>query len=284
MRKEIKDALIHLRIPFSVLLLPVFLFALSQSEPESWQAVLVIFIVLHLLVYPASNAFNSYHDNDQGSIGGLASPPPINPWILYFSNSMDILAVLLSGFLVNWHFGGLVAIYILASRAYSHRRIRLKKYPILGFVWVIFFQGGFTFYACLVGLGKGFSAELMIAAIAASLQLGAVYPISQIYQHKEDLADGVKTISYLLGYRGTFLFSALFFTLANFCYLTYFGWGSIEFNLLLIIQLPVIIAFSMWFMKVSKDHAQASFLNTMRFNVLAALTFNLFYLILILIF
>ncbi len=284
MSKEIKDALIHLRIPFSVLLLPVFLFALSQSESPGWQEGITIFIVLHLLVYPSSNAFNSYHDNDQGSIGGLESPPPINRFILYFSNAMDVSAVLLSSLLVGWEFGGLVSLYIIASRAYSHRKIRLKRYPILGFLWVIFFQGGFTFIACLFGLGAEVEPNMYLAAIAASLQIGAVYPISQIYQHEEDLADGVRTISYLLGYRGTFIFSALCFALANLCYFFYFGWQSQEFNLLLIIQLPVIIAFSLWFSKVIKNQAQANFKDTMRFNVLAAITFNLFYLLLILIF
>jgi hypothetical protein len=29
-----------------------------------------VFVILHLLLYPASNGFNSYHDRDTGPVGG----------------------------------------------------------------------------------------------------------------------------------------------------------------------------------------------------------------------
>lgn len=282
MRAKIIDALVHLRFHFSVLLLPVFLFAVSQAETPPFDNVIAIFIILHLLVYPASNGFNSYHDKDSGSIGGLKSPPPTNKMLLYFSNAMDLIAILLSIIFIDITFALLIAAYILASRAYSARQIRVKKYPILGFLWVIIFQGAFTFLSTLIGLGTELSSMHYLAALAASLQIGAVYPISQIYQHKEDLADGVKTISYMLGYRGTFYFSALCFALANLCYAFYFGIGTSAFTLLMLIQLPVVIAFVYWYMQVHRDTNYVNFKNTMRFNVLAAITFNLFYILLIL--
>jgi hypothetical protein len=40
----------------------------------------------------------------------------------------------------------------------------------------------------------------------ASLFIGSVYPLTQIYQHEADKKDGVTTISYKLGYVGTFFF------------------------------------------------------------------------------
>lgn len=67
---------LHLRIPFSFFLMPVFLFAVSISpEPALWRTVLVFFIT-HFLLYPASNGFNSYYDKDENSIGALEKPPP----------------------------------------------------------------------------------------------------------------------------------------------------------------------------------------------------------------
>ncbi|WP_240731627.1 hypothetical protein [Hymenobacter radiodurans] len=65
-----------LRIPFSVYLMPVFWFGLSAlRQPCSpWRAV-GVFVVLHVLAYPASNGYNSYYDRDEGSIGGLKKPP-----------------------------------------------------------------------------------------------------------------------------------------------------------------------------------------------------------------
>lgn len=284
MSKDITNALIHLRVHFSILLLPVYLFALSQANNFGLQDALIIFIVLHLLVYPSSNAYNSYHDQDQGSIGGLKTPPPANRLILKVSVTLDILAIAISSLCIHLIFGVLISAYILASRAYSNRQIRIKKHPYLGFLLVIFFQGAFTFISSIYGLTMEFRTDYILAALATSLQIGAVYPISQIYQHKEDLSDGVKTISYILGYKGTFYFAAGLFALATLCYASYFGLWSAEFHLLLLFQLPLILAFGYWYYLVSKDSTNANFSNTMRFNVLAAFSFNLYYLLLIIAF
>ncbi|MDX5481218.1 MAG: prenyltransferase, partial [Hymenobacteraceae bacterium] len=72
-----RTALTLMRIPFSLYLMPVYWFALSTvSGFALWRAV-AVFLVLHLLVYPASNGYNSYHDRDEGSIGGLKQPPKV---------------------------------------------------------------------------------------------------------------------------------------------------------------------------------------------------------------
>ncbi|MFI5187293.1 MAG: prenyltransferase, partial [Chitinophagales bacterium] len=54
-----------LRFHFSLFLLPVFLFALSQLNTINWQNAAIVFFILHVLVYPASNGYNSYMDRDQ---------------------------------------------------------------------------------------------------------------------------------------------------------------------------------------------------------------------------
>jgi hypothetical protein len=72
-----KDTILHLRIPFSIYLFPVFWFGISQSLNIHAIDVLIVGIVLHLFIYPASNLYNSYMDKDTGSIGGLEHPPPI---------------------------------------------------------------------------------------------------------------------------------------------------------------------------------------------------------------
>ncbi|UOQ78239.1 hypothetical protein MUN84_06535 [Hymenobacter sp. 5516J-16] len=70
-----RRALPLLRIPFSVYLMPVFWFGLSALPPGFSVARAVgVFVVLHLLAYPASNGYNSYYDQDEGSIGGLRQP------------------------------------------------------------------------------------------------------------------------------------------------------------------------------------------------------------------
>ena len=50
-----RSTLLHLRIPFSFFLLPVYLFALSISNTPAWQNVLFVFFIVHFLLYPATN-------------------------------------------------------------------------------------------------------------------------------------------------------------------------------------------------------------------------------------
>ena len=66
-----KNILLHLRIPFSFFLLPIYLFALSQSPAVDVTKAWWVFFILHFMLFPASNAYNSYYDKDEGSIGLL---------------------------------------------------------------------------------------------------------------------------------------------------------------------------------------------------------------------
>ena len=65
-----------LRLPFSIFLSPLYFFALSQVPDIHWSKAIIVFFILHFLVYPASNGYNSYMDRDTESIGGLEKPPP----------------------------------------------------------------------------------------------------------------------------------------------------------------------------------------------------------------
>jgi 1,4-dihydroxy-2-naphthoate octaprenyltransferase len=277
-----------LRIPFSLLLMPVFLLALSQIDtPFSWMDAFIPFAIIHLLIYPASNGYNSYIDRDEGSIGGIEKPPMPTIALFYVTLAMDILAVLLSFFLVNPPFALCILTCIAASRAYSARQIRLKKYAVLGFLVVAFFQGAFTFYMTHLGISKAFlpinAVNLWVLA-ACSLQIAGVYPLTQIYQHEQDLADGVTTISYKLGYRGTFIFSGIMFGLCNVCYFMYFNHID-KINNFYIIQLffiPIVSFFVYWFLQVLKNTENANFKNTMYMNLIAAICMNICFIVLFL--
>ena len=111
-----KSTLQLLRFHFSFFLMPVYWFALSQIVHKNWPRAILIFIILHVLVYPSSNGYNSYMDRDETSIGGLKQPLQPTKEIFYASLVMDLLAVLL-GLLISPYFAGGILAYILASRA-----------------------------------------------------------------------------------------------------------------------------------------------------------------------
>ena len=106
----------------------------------------------------------------------------------------------------------------------------------------------------------------------ASLLVGGFYPLTQIYQHQEDKKRGDYTISYLLGYKGTFLFSASLFVISSilfFIYFTYY-YAQIQFFIFIVCLLPVLFYFLYWFSRVIKDPDQANFSNAMHINQLSA--------------
>lgn len=257
--------------------MPVYFFALSQLNNISWNDAALIFIILHLLVYPASNGYNSYMDRDASPIGGLKNPLQPTRQLFVVTVSMDTIAVGLS-FFISWIFAIGIFCYILASRAYSYRKIRLKKFPIIGYLTVIIFQGAVTFFLVYHGAGSNHTLQVpVIAMAAASLLIGGFYPLTQIYQHEEDLKDGVETISYKLGYTGTFIFTGIVYALA-FCMLGLQFFLNVEMNSFIILEtimLPVIVYFFIWFKKVLKNNEEANFKNTMRMNVLASVCSNI---------
>ncbi len=272
-----------LRFPFSFFLLPVYLFALSQTSQIDTRSTLLIFFILHLLVYPASNGYNSYMDRDTESIGGLKNPLQPTKQLFLITALMDLAAILL-GLLVSIYFSIGIAMYILASRSYSYRGIRLKKYPIVGYLTVIVFQGAVIYW--MVYHGSSINKTLRvpsIPAIASSLLVGGFYPLTQVYQHEADRKDGIKTISSLLGYKGTFLFCAAVYALAMLCLAFYFQQQLQlkKFIVLTTLLIPVLVYFFMWASKVWQDISAANFNNTMRMNVVASVSTNLAFAVLL---
>jgi 1,4-dihydroxy-2-naphthoate polyprenyltransferase len=272
-----KSTIQLLRFHFSFFLMPVFLFALSETENVNVFKAVLIFIILHLIVYPASNGYNSYMDRDTGSIGGLAKPLAPTKQLFWVSVIMDMAALAASFFISAIFFIGLLG-YIMASRAYSYRGIRLKKYPVLGYLTVVIFQGAVTFFLVQHGCSNDKMLSMPVMAMAASsLLIGGFYPLTQIYQHKQDKADGVTTLSYMLGYRGTFFFTLIIYSLAMGMLAIYYFAAMQEkyFFVLQIFLLPVFVYFFSWFKKVWHNTAEANFKNTMRMNILASVCTNL---------
>lgn len=280
-----KNTLKLLRLPFSFLLMPIFLLASSQTFHIDYPTAIASFVIIHFLVYPASNGYNSYIDKDEESIGGIEKPPTPTKNLFYLTSIMDILALLLSVFLVSLNFAWHILFYILASRAYSSKQIRLKKYPLLGFLTVVIFQGAFTYVMCSVGISNAYfkyTESNIFILLACSFQIAGVYPLTQIYQHQQDLKDGVVTLSYRLGFKGTFIFTGFMFLLCNLCYFNYFNQihQLTPFYLLQAFFLPIVAYFSYWFYLVLKNSTAANFKNTMRMNLVAALLMNLCFLFL----
>jgi 4-hydroxybenzoate polyprenyltransferase len=279
-----KSTWLHLRFPFSYFLLPVFLFAVAESPNLSEPRLLWVFVILHFLLYPASNGFNSYFDKDEKSIGGLKNPPPVNKGLYWTALLLDSVAILLGYLKVSLIFAAMLLLYSLVSRAYSHPAIRLKKFPVAGWLVAGMFQGAFTFLMCYVGINRFDLFNLLnlkaaFPAMLTTLMLWANYPMTQVYQHEEDSLHGDLTMSRMLGIRGTFYFAASFFGLTTVGFLIFFNnyhEGSYAIPFLGALA-PVVLYFGYWFIKVYRDERNADFMHAMWMNFVSATCLNTFF-------
>lgn len=273
-----------MRLPFSFLLLPVSLFALCLAPAIDWYRAFPGLLLIHLLLYPASNGYNGYMDRDEGSIGGVEHPLPPDKQLYHTTIVMDIAGLLLA-LLLDRTFGLLYGIYILFSRLYSYRGVRLKRYPIAGYLTVVLNQGTLIFAAVyLLAAGTDFIQLPVAGLVVSALLIGAFYPITQVYQHEQDRKDNVTTISMLLGIRGTFLYCSLLYGIAFGLLAFYFRhMGRMtDFVILQLWFVPVIVWFVRWMLQCWKDPTKADYRRTMRMNWLAASCTNAAFLTLIL--
>ena len=272
-----KNILIHLRLPFSFFLLPVFLFALAQSpNPDSSKAWWVFFI-LHFLLFPASNAYNSYFDKDEGSIGLLETPPPVTKELFYVSWILDIIGLVLGYIFVNQWFVVYLIIYGFISKAYSHPSVRLKKYPVISWIIVCLFQGALTYLAVYFSINQGLlPSSAVIPSLICTSNLLAIYPITQVYQHEEDAKRGDLTMSRLLGIKGTFVNALFWLGVSSIGYFVALKPIS-NFFIFGLMTFPLMSFLVIWIFKVWKDTAAANFKMTMMLNFLASICLNAFF-------
>lgn len=281
------DALKLMRIPFSVFLMPVYWFALSVLPDFAAGRAVGVFLILHGLVYPASNGYNSYFDRDEGSIGGLKQPPPVTRQLFWLVILFDGLAMLGALLVSRWFAAGVV-VYLLVSKAYSYDKIRLKKYPLLSTLVVVVFQGAFTFLLVQLGAGAPFqqltNSSNLLFALVSSLFLSGSYPLTQVYQHAEDARRGDQTLSLRLGLAGTFIFAAVSLAAgAGLLVGNYWVTGRGQYILVFLLCTgPVLFIFSRWFWQVTRNAAAANFENTMRMNQVSSLSLSLAFIVMLL--
>jgi 1,4-dihydroxy-2-naphthoate octaprenyltransferase len=192
------------------LLAPIYLFgalvgaesagvARPLSDPGVWLGALS----LHVFLYGGTTAFNSYYDRDEGPVGGMLHPPPVDAGLLPFSLAVQAVGLALT-LPVGPAFTGAWLLLFAVFTAYSHPSVRLKARPGPALAAIALGQGavgfalGWLTLAPPVGLATPASALRM--AVTALIVTG-LYIVTQSYQVAEDRARGDRTLPVLLGPR-----------------------------------------------------------------------------------
>jgi len=118
---------------------------------------------------------------------------------------------------------------------------------------------------------------LLVAGVVTIFIMGS-YPTTQIYQHDEDRRRGDRTISMLLGTKGTLLCSAVLLAAASLllCILMYRFYGGKTALLLVLLMLPAAAYFSAWLISCVRGRAAADYDHMMRLCMIGATGMNLF--------
>lgn len=191
-----------LRLPFQILLSPIFLWGVLLAAGTLNLTLVVSYLAFHLFGYAGGTALNSYYDRDQGPVGGLAHPPPNPPHLFAFSLVWQLVGFALA-LGVNSTVAAIYFVMFWMSLAYSHPRVRLKGRPAAAFVTVMLGQGMLPFYAGWAtargSLEGGFAGLTLLGALGATLIIGGMYPLTQIYQLDADAQRGDLTAARWLG-------------------------------------------------------------------------------------
>jgi 4-hydroxybenzoate polyprenyltransferase len=212
--------LIHLRLKFIAILVPIFLWgafvAEGRLDTSFWQA----FVLFHLCLYGGVNALNTYYDRDEGPIGGLKCPPPVDASLFYLAWGIQILGFGVS-FVLPAGFWLIYLAAMLMSVAYSHPSIRLKGHPLGSAFIVAIGQGWLTYWAGWIAGGidavSVFALKGVLGGVGITIITVGLYPLTQIYQLESDRARGDRTLTIWLGSRNAFRFALSCVILAAAC-------------------------------------------------------------------
>ncbi len=211
-RNVVRDAhnfVVHLRLPFQLLLAPFMLWGAALARTPISARFVAGFVVMHVCLYGGTTAYNSHYDRDEGPVGGLEHPPPVGPWLLPGSLVLQAFGLTVAAWVGAEFFVACLACVILGI-LYSHPTPRWKGNPWLSWLVVMGGQGALGTAAGVVAGGNAhLTPEIVCGLVAASALVGALYPLTQLFQTVDDHARGDRTVAIALGRRGTCAASVL---------------------------------------------------------------------------
>ena len=206
----------HLRLPYQLTLSPLFLWGVFLAGGKADVRTGAAFIALHLFLYPAATAFNSFYDRDEGPVGGMLEPPPVPAGLRRLSIALGAVGAVV-GCAAGVEFVLLYLAIALLAAGYSHPRLRWKARPVASALVIALGQGGLGFLAGWAAAAPLDPASFPLAAgaAAASLTTLGLYPVTQIFQIEEDRARGDLTLAVAFGAEGALRFGGACLALAG---------------------------------------------------------------------
>lgn len=202
MLKEIYHFLLHLRLHYQLLILSggFLLGGFLSGEMETGRFWFQ-FLNVHILLFGGATAFNSWWDKDTGPIGGLKRPPKMTRWMHPVS-----LLLMFAGLAFATRAGFVYTLIFFISLVlfwlYSTPLYRWKSDPHLSLIAIGISTGFNSVFMGTLAAGGAISGKVLLGATGASLILLSLYPVSQIFQFREDSARNDRTFALTYGVDG----------------------------------------------------------------------------------
>lgn len=209
---QVRLLLTHLRLPFQLLLAPIFMLGAFLGGALPTSELLLAFLAVHAGIYGGMTAFNSHYDQDRGPIGMLKHPRPADRFVRDASVVLQIIAVVVL-LIVRPTSAIPAALLVGMGVAYSHPRWRWKKSLGASLAAVGVGQGLLAFavgyLAAGAPAGSLIDPRIIAAAAGSALVTLGLYPVTQVYQVEEDSARGDRSLPVAIGWRLALVVSAL---------------------------------------------------------------------------
>lgn len=276
--REIYHFILHLRLHYQLFLLSggFLLGGLMAGTMDTYQFWMQ-FLNVHVLLFGGATAFNSYWDKDDGPIGGLKNPPKMTPW-MHAASLIFMFAGWGWSLRVGWDYFAVYGVSLILFWFYSTPHARWKGDPHLSLVAIALSTGFNSVLLGAIAAGGAINSVLLLSALGASLVLLSLYPVSQLFQIKADIARGDHTFAGKYGTKGV----------TRFYVISYFG-GLIMLSVSLSAQffypglalfiLGTISGVIIYRIIVSLKGTENDYRKVMNVKLLASLSFVIFLLV-----
>ncbi|MFM9074556.1 MAG: hypothetical protein ACKORJ_03190 [Bacteroidota bacterium] len=268
----------HLRFHYSWLMLPLWLLTVCISPNFGAERLGLTVLLLHFLLYPATNGFSGYFSEKYGSTSSS-----VHRYLLLIAMVLAALAIWLA-MKISLVFAAMVLGYTLAMVAYDHPRLPFQRHPVVGLAYRSIVQGVYLLGMIYVGLNDYpitavFREKVLSAGGRSSLMMLAVLLLISACRQTADEASNEIPRRLSLGIRQTFRLASVLFVIAALGWVEFLGnWLQPVPVIELVLALaPALLYFIWWHWKVRTDEGAAGSRRLALFIFLLATGMNVFF-------
>jgi len=230
MLKEIINFILHLRLHYQFFILSggYLMGGVLAGEMDITQYLLQ-FLNVHILLFGGATAFNSWWDKDIGPVGGLKHPPKMEPWMHKLSLGFMFFGLIWS-VAVGIIYAGIYLVSLFLFWVYSSPHGRWKGHPLKSLIAIGVSTGLNSVLLGTLAAGGQITPMLLLGSFGAMLILLSLYPVSQVYQEKDDRQRGDKTFAITYGlkvvkqfFAGNFAAGSFLVVLVSYLINPYYG-------------------------------------------------------------